>query len=130
MKETKPSLTISFGLASQRKKISLEERAYNLMGAKCVDEDGIMLNGKKIIDGGDEILSTNLQLASLSSALQNEGFDVEVSHDAGRFICNEVYYLGLKNVKTALFVHLPPLKYSSKENNVSFLKALLKLLDV
>lgn len=68
------------------------------------------------------------------SALSKEGFDVMESYDAGRFVCNYVYYHSLrqaqKNGVKSLFVHVPLFMVINQERQLQFIAALLKVLTI
>lgn len=127
IKEFMPSLILSFGYASSRQLISLEQRAYNCLNSSAPDADGIILSNQKIVAGGKEILSTALPLQELKNSLLS--FPLEISLDAGRYCCNEVYYLDLQSGIPSLFVHLPNEKKISVDTEISFAHELIKKLD-
>ncbi len=58
---------------------------------------------------GDRVLQTLVNVADLSTRLQVTG----ISHDAGRFVCNDLYYGVLDYIRycqlpiVSLFVHIP-----------------------
>ena len=132
IRKEKVDFVLSLGYASTREEISVENRAFNELKAGIKDNDGIFKNGEKIDNNGHDYLYTNIDIKRIINALSK--YHLYESNDAGRFICNEVYYLSLKEMKcNALFIHIPPLD-TMKENgkSISFLtsaiKELIKLL--
>ena len=65
-------------------------------------------------------------------ALAKEGFDVMESYDAGRFVCNYVYYQSLRHALNygtkSLFVHVPLFLIIDQERQLQFVAALLRVL--
>jgi pyrrolidone-carboxylate peptidase len=57
--------------------------------------------------------------------LQALGHDVQISHSAGRYLCNYIYFRSLQHCTNvpnwhALFVHVPPLKFAGQEAELAF----------
>ena len=59
-----------------------------------------------------------------------KGYDATISDDAGRFVCNYVYYHSLRFAKEkghkSLFVHVPPFSRINQETQMEFLASLLE----
>ena len=64
--------------------------------------------------------------------LAKKGFNVAVSNDAGRFVCNYVYYHSLHhsaaNGTQCIFVHVPPFDKIDCEQQLEFIATLLETL--
>jgi pyrrolidone-carboxylate peptidase len=67
-------------------------------------------------------IKTNYEYHLLIAFLQNSGFKVKISNDAGNYLCNHVYFHGLQAAEQSisstkiLFLHVPVLKnFSNKE---------------
>lgn len=107
--EYKPHYVISFGLAEKRHKISIEERAHNRIHSKIPDNQGYLITDTKILENGESSLKTSINLNSLIKSL--EFFPLEISQDAGAYVCNFLYYhllsMEQKLSYKALFIHLP-----------------------
>lgn len=105
-----PDVVLALGQATGRGAIQLERLAYNDLDYKgAADNGGHVVNGEKLHPNGPETLAASLPLESLCGSLQASGHPVEVSSDAGRFLCNAVLF-ELRHVHSALpaaFVHLP-----------------------
>ena len=85
--ELKPDILVCCGMAEKRDKLNIESRAV-------VDE---------------VTMTTELDLKPLTCDLPM----TEISHDAGRFVCNSLYFEALSHIKAqqrkhhCLFVHVP-----------------------
>lgn len=76
-------------------------------------------------------LMTGIPIHNIKRKLQKRGESVGVSIDAGRFVCNWMYYrslqhsLRLDNVGV-LFVHIPSFDVISEEDQITFLCELIQ----
>lgn len=120
---------LSFGLASSRRFISLESKAYNEMNAIHLDNDGVRKMGEEIVKGEEKERTTPIDVVTLKKRLEKLGIITEASTDPGRYICNEVYYLDLQSGIPALFVHFPSLEASTIEKDEAAAKAILAYLQ-
>lgn len=92
-------LIIALGEARMRKVLTVEQRAINLANCSLADNDGVLKKEEVIVPNREEYLYTLLPI---------EDMDIEVSLDAGRFVCNNIYYHLLNNYpKKSLFIHIP-----------------------
>lgn len=110
----------------------LEIQGRNEATFSCPDELG-WTPIKRPIDSENSdvsaICQTTLKLDPLISDLRGKGFKVDTSSDAGRFVCNWVYYNSLQlanaNAAAALFVHVPPLAVVSVDRQTQFIAELM-----
>lgn len=77
-------------------------------------------------------LQTTLPAEEITKALAKKGYDVTTSDDAGRFVCNYVYYHSLRyaeqNGIQSLFVHVPLFSTIDEETQMQFAASLLEVL--
>ncbi|RTL38047.1 MAG: pyroglutamyl-peptidase I [Candidatus Melainabacteria bacterium] len=110
------SSLIMVGMAGGRKRIALERFALNIRDYGIKDNNGHKYDGTPIYEGEPEALKTDLPLTHLRDTLRKKNIPAEVSNFAGSFICNEVYYQGLRykekngGLSSVLFVHVPQIK--------------------
>ena len=96
------------GEARNRKFVSLETTSRNLNDAKINDNRGTIKINQKIKENGNDYLTTNIDLSLLEGLSDN---DTIISHDAGTFVCNDLYYRVLDYVycnkinTKVLFIH-------------------------
>lgn len=95
--ELQPKVLICCGMAEERTKLNIESRA--------------------VIE--EHTLQTSVDLVELTTDLQM----TEISHDAGQFVCNTLYYKTLEHLSSrdevhhSIFIHVPVIT----EENKSFL---------
>ena len=92
-------LLISMGEARMRKELTIEKRAVNLSSCSLADNSGVIKKDELIVLNSDEYLYTKLPI---------DNCGIEISNDAGRFVCNNIYYHLLFNYpEKSLFIHIP-----------------------
>lgn len=107
-----PRVVIAVGQAGGREGISLERVGINLIDARIPDNDGDQPVDVPVIADGPAAYFTGLPIKTALQALTREGIAAHVSHTAGTYVCNHVFY-GLMHVLRdrpdirAGFVHVP-----------------------
>ena len=110
---------IMIGLAAKRAVISLEKTAQNLDDCESADNAGVFRHHQIIDSSAPMVLHTNLPVEKLEYELTLDGFSVEVSHSAGNYVCNHLYFHALNSPerpRDVLFVHIPPTDSMSIED--------------
>ncbi|WP_416674579.1 pyroglutamyl-peptidase I family protein [Egbenema bharatensis] len=108
--QLQPRLVLCCGMAESRHKLSLESNAV------CQTQQ----------------LYTSIDLDGLAAGLTQ----TEISHDAGRFVCNALYYGILNYLKCyspdtlCLFVHIPVLTPNNRKGIVADFWAILERLEL
>ncbi|MCO5557345.1 hypothetical protein L7F22_010908 [Adiantum nelumboides] len=127
---------VHIGVNSGANKFAIERRAVNEATFRCPDELGWQPQRLPIIseDGGiSHVRETAFPVAELVDSLAKKGFNVAVSEDAGRFVCNYVYYHSLCHAAThetkCLFVHVPPFSKIEADKQMEFLASLFVMLS-
>lgn len=126
---------VHFGVNSGATKFAIEHQAVNEATFRCPDEMGWKPQKVPIINADGAISQTretSLPIQEIAKALSKKGFDVMVSDDAGRFVCNYVYYHSLRfaeeNGIKSLFVHVPLFFTIDEETQMQFAASLLEAL--
>ena len=77
-------------------------------------------------------MQTSLDVNEITKNLAKQGYPVVLSDDAGRFVCNYVYYHSLRfaeeNGIKSLFVHVPLFMTIDEETQMKFVASLLEVL--
>lgn len=99
-----------FGLAADRKEICFERVALNWMESSTPDNRGLRPSPQKIEPGFADALINQLPLENWVKDLNQElrlTANVKISHSAGAYLCNFLYFEVLQRNKNALFIHIP-----------------------
>jgi pyroglutamyl-peptidase len=87
-----PQLVLALGQASGRAGFSLERVAINLDDARIADNAGAQPIDRPVVPRGAAARFSTLPVKAMVAALQAAGYPAEVSHSAGAFVCNHVFY--------------------------------------
>ena len=91
-------LIVALGEARSRSNLMIEECAYNLSKCSISDNSGVLYTDKIIVEGGKNVLMTQVKLPP----------EIDKSSDPGRFVCNNLYYHLLYNYQNkSIFIHVP-----------------------
>ncbi|KAI0504433.1 hypothetical protein KFK09_015385 [Dendrobium nobile] len=126
---------VHFGVNSGATRFAIENQAVNEATFRCPDELGWKPQRVPIIpsDGGiSRIRETSLPTNEITKALSGMGYSVMTSDDAGRFVCNYVYYHSLRFAEQhgikSLFVHFPLFLTINEETQMRFAASLLEVI--
>ncbi len=107
-----PHAILHFGVSKQALGFEIEARAVNMSGLK-EDHAGVVRPEKPLVRAGKPVLMSTLPVRDLVEALANDGFAAAVSEDAGRYLCNALFYWSLCDAhadgRLVSFIHLPAL---------------------
>ncbi|XP_006629057.3 pyroglutamyl-peptidase 1 isoform X2 [Lepisosteus oculatus] len=102
-----PQLAIHVGIAPGSSAIILEQSGKN-EGYKSRDVCGTCPADGRCVVGGPGRIDSVMDMKSLARRLRGRGLDVIYSRDAGRYLCDFVYYTSLYQGKgRAALVHVP-----------------------
>ena len=87
-----PALVMCVGQAGGRAALSLERVAVNLIEAHIPDNAGHQPQDERIITGAPAAYFSTLPVTAIVRALQAADLPAELSHSAGAFVCNHVFY--------------------------------------
>jgi len=113
LKRHRPALVLAVGQAGGRAEISLERIAVNLIDARIPDNAGAQPIDIAVVENAPNAYFSTLPLKAMLAGLQDAGIPAVLSHSAGTFVCNQVFF-GLahalqtrrKRVRGG-FVHVP-----------------------
>ena len=96
-------------------------------GQAPLDKDTIKIEviGKK----ENTLYNTDFNYSKIKEDIEKTGFKVYISEDAGNFLCNNLYYNGLKYIKEnninckMIFIHIPKIENIS---NIDILATVFK----
>lgn len=105
VKSTRPQAILLLGLAPGRRRIGLEAIALNIDHCEEGEERRW---SRPVRKRGPMVLRTRLPIERLHRRLRAARIPVSISHHAGTFICNHVFYGALFETRVPCgFVHLP-----------------------
>ncbi len=110
--EVRPGLVLCVGQAGGRSRISLERVAINLQDARIPDNAGAQPIDAAVEPDGPAAYFSSLPLKAMLRELTDAGIPAEISHSAGTYVCNHVFYglMHLLRDEPAMrggFLHVP-----------------------
>src|SRR5256714_3190888 len=112
----KPDIVLMFGLAARTPFIRIETRARNAMSTLFPDVSGFRPVDRRIAAGKPDGRGA-APFPRLLRAARASGARTRLSRDAGRYLCNYVYWRALETSRSgtlAQFVHIPPVSRSPR----------------
>ena len=107
----RPDIVLVFGLAARRREVCIETRARNAVSVLFPDASRYRPSQSVIKLGGLRALTGHAPFAKLASAVRARNVSVRLSRDAGRYLCNYIYWRALERAPEGqplvLFVHIP-----------------------
>lgn len=108
--EHSPDVVLATGLAGGRTAIGVERVAINLMDARIPDNDGDQPIDVPSVPGAPAAGFATVPVKRIVRALVSMGVPAEVSHSAGTYVCNHVFFTALQSAPSPArvgFLHLP-----------------------
>ncbi|HEV7907519.1 MAG TPA: pyroglutamyl-peptidase I [Pseudonocardiaceae bacterium] len=111
--EHRPDLVVCVGQAGGRDAVMPERVAVNIRDARIPDNAGDQPVDGPVVSGGPAAYFTGLPVKACVSRIQEAGIPASVSHTAGTFVCNNVFYGLMHLLETEFpqvrggFVHVP-----------------------
>jgi pyroglutamyl-peptidase len=108
-----PTVALHFGVSRKANGFVIETRGYNSTSA-VADACGATPEPDALGAGSPDMLTSQLPVALIADRLRRRGLPVEISRDAGRYLCNAVLFHSLDvarrrgwNMRASGFIHLP-----------------------
>ena len=112
----KPDIVLMFGLAARTPFVRIETRARNAVSVLFPDVTGFRPAERVIVTGMLDARG-RASFARLLGAARTSGAHTRLSRDAGRYLCNYVYWRALEASRSgtlAQFIHIPPVLNSRR----------------
>jgi pyroglutamyl-peptidase len=109
----KPDAVVLFGVAAKTKHIRIETVAGNTASTLYPDHARFTPALRKLIADGAPRLKSRAPIAKLRAAARLAGVKAEYSNNAGRYLCNAIFYhalaatSALKPPPLVQFIHVP-----------------------
>jgi pyroglutamyl-peptidase len=127
LRRHRPAIVLATGLAAGRSAISIERQAVNRDDAALADNDGVRRSGVKVLAQAPETYAATVPTAELAAAVAAAGVAVELSDDAGGFVCNHLFFQARHWAETRWdgrlqvgFIHLPLLPQQAQPARPGF----------
>jgi pyroglutamyl-peptidase len=114
--DKKPDAIVMFGVAGKAKHIRIETIARNAASTLHPDHARATPASRKLTEAGAADFKSRAPAARLRAAARAAGVKAEFSNDAGRYLCNAVFYQALAATAAlsppplVQFVHVPAVK--------------------
>lgn len=114
--EQQPDAIVMFGVAAKTKHIRIETLARNAASTLHPDHARVTPGSRKLVQEGAGYLKSRTPISRLRAAARQAGVKAEFSNDAGRYLCNAVFYQALAATASLTpsplvqFVHVPAAK--------------------
>lgn len=110
--EWQPACVLALGQAGGRSDFSIERVAINVDDARIADNAGAQPIDEPVVPGGPAAYFATLPIKAMVAGLRAAGLPASVSHSAGTFVCNHVFYALMHGLRQrpavrAGFMHLP-----------------------
>lgn len=112
----RPDGVLMFGLATRTRHLRIEMRARNAISQVFADAERRKPTAHKLSAGGPALMRVRAPCPSLLSAAHTAGVPAAFSHDAGRYLCNALFWRALEAAAkrsgpaVVSFVHVPRLR--------------------
>ena len=108
--DVRPDVVLLFGLATRTPFLRIETRALNRRSALFADVRGCHPMNVAITPRAPVALRGNAPHQRLAIAARRAGVEAQLSHNAGRYLCNYIYWRALEltaGQPLVQFVHVP-----------------------
>ena len=118
--EHRPDVIVMFGLSGRRRHVSIETAARNRVSTWFPDAGGAVPPRAAIAAGAAASLRGRAAFSHLLAAARTTRVRTRLSRDAGKYLCNYVYWRALEAAaqpdgpRHAVFIHVPPVGISSR----------------
>lgn len=136
LRRHRPALIVCLGQAAGRPDVTPERVALNVNDARIPDNAGAQPVDTPVVHGGPVAYWSTLPVKAIVAALRERHCPASVSHSAGTFVCNHVFYglmHTLRRSRTARggFIHVPLVPDQAGEDQPSLpLETLIEAVEL
>lgn len=112
----RPDAILMFGLSARTRHLRVETRARNAISVVFADAERHKPAARTLAANGPALRPARAPCAILLQAVRAAGAPAALSHDAGRYLCNALFWRALEAAaqeggpRVAAFVHVPRLR--------------------
>ena len=114
-------LVLAIGVAGGRTVPRLEKLGVNWQEPRTPDVTGFVPGGQVVEADGPDFVETGWDLGTVSYRT-----GIEISLNAGTYVCNTLAYSLYRHHRNACFLHIPPTEYLSEENGVDLVERIIE----
>lgn len=113
IRDLRPDVVLSFGVGRHEHTLRFESCGVNQDNASIPDNAGETRRETSIIPGGPDAIQCSADLPDLLETLRDAGIPVEISQNAGQYVCNHLLYYASYHEQqdeseyNFLFTHVP-----------------------
>ena len=111
-----------FGVAGRRRQLCIETRARNALSVLFPDAGGYRPRQNAISPEKPSALAGKAPFARLLGAARTRDQRSQLSRDAGRYLCNYLYWRALEHLRqdgpSVQFIHIPPLNEKARPRSL------------
>ena len=131
LKEGEFDAVIHLGLSRNSEKILLERYATNMISMELPDNSGRMVKKSKILENASERIETTVSIHNFDEEFEHDK-EVQWSHNAGSYVCNETYFKTLSGLSHSttpiLFIHLSEMSKISLNRQAEVVSRAIRLM--
>lgn len=106
-----PDVVLCVGQAGGRAGITVEKVGINLIDARMADNAGRAPIDEEIVEGGPAAYFATVPVKAMVEGMRSIGIPASVSYTAGTYVCNELLYRMLNEMRDTEvrtgFIHVP-----------------------
>lgn len=119
VRECRPDVILMFGLALRTRHLRVETMARNVLTASLPDAQRARPARARLTAGATAALCTRAPCIRLLQAIRTARVPAALSRNAGRYLCNALYWRALEAAaqpdgpRLVVFIHVPPVERGS-----------------
>ncbi|WP_269581379.1 pyroglutamyl-peptidase I family protein [Roseibium sp. Sym1] len=119
-RDIRPDAIVHFGVDGTRSTLNIETRAVNRAEQVRPDAAGETAPAAQLASGAEETRMSTLPAGALCEAARAAGAPVELSADAGTYLCNATLWDSIGSGIPSIFIHVPALPESPNDKRPAF----------
>jgi pyroglutamyl-peptidase len=119
-RDIRPDAIVHFGVDGTRLTLNIETRAVNRAEQVRPDAAGEIAPAPELVSGAEEARMSTLPAEALCEAARAAGIPVELSEDAGTYLCNATLWDSIGSGIPSIFIHVPTLPESPNDERPVF----------
>ncbi len=119
-RDLQPDAIVHFGVDGSRRTLNVETRAVNRATRVRPDASGTAPERPELRPGQERSRTATLNARALRDAAATDGAPVQLSLDAGTYLCNATLWDSIGSGIPSIFVHVPSLPRGPRDRRPSY----------